>query len=72
VIGVAVGHGRIVREDQIWRANDPRRLKAVRVLAVSGPGGWALVVNLVTGVISAIALKAFTIGSRGWSLERHA
>jgi hypothetical protein len=67
-VGYAVGHGRIVRVGQIWRSNDPRRFKGIRILGV-GDDQVVRVINILTGTISQIALRSFTVGSRGWSLE---
>lgn len=72
---VHVGHGRIVRVGQIWRSNDPRELRAVRILDIppdATPESKAFVQNVVTGKTSSITLRNFTIGTRGWSLEREA
>jgi hypothetical protein len=68
-VGHAIGHGRILRVGQVWRSNDPRRLKAVRILDIVTELRIAEVENILTGKRSLIALQAFTIGSRGWSLE---
>lgn len=69
--GIYTKHGRIVRVGQIWRSNDPRRFRGVRVLT-SYSLTHVKVENIVNGVVSFIALKNFTIGTRGWSLEKEA
>jgi hypothetical protein len=68
-IGYAVGHGRIVRVGQVWRSNDRRRLKAVRILGIDHAAQIVLASNVLTCHVSEIALRNFTIGSRGWSLD---
>jgi hypothetical protein len=70
-VGHAIGHGRIVRIGQIWRSNDPRRFKGIRILSI-GDDQVVRVINILTGTISRIALRSFTVGSRGWSLETRA
>lgn len=69
-VGYAVGHGRTVRVGQVWRANDPRRLKAVRVLGIDDEHHVVVALNLRTFHVTEIALTSFTVGSRGWSLEQ--
>lgn len=63
-------HGRVVRVRQLWRSNDPRRFRIVQVLGFEA--GAVCVQNIVTGKISFIALENFTIGTRGYSLEKEA
>ena len=63
-------HGRSLRPGQLWRSNDARRFRIVRILRVDLARDSALVMNIVTKVQSDISLRAFTIGTRGWSLEK--
>jgi hypothetical protein len=57
-----------LRVGQVWRSNDPRILRGVRILGF-GPFG-AHVENIVTRRQTNIRLDQFCTGTRGWSLER--
>lgn len=70
-MNIALGHGRTIRPGQIWRSNDPRRFRGIRILEVFDDF-TVLVCNIVTRHVSTIAAAHFTIGQRGWSLERDA
>lgn len=64
-------HGRVLRMGQIWQYNDPRELRAVRLIVFfnRARGGFEVTVeNVVTHKHSIINVKHFTIGQRGWSL----
>jgi hypothetical protein len=69
-IGVKAQHGRVVRAGQLWRTNDPRRFRIVRVEKLDLT--CATVRNIVTGQVARIKYEGFTIGVRGMSLEREA
>jgi len=66
-------HGRRVRLGQIWRSNDPRRFRGVRVVGVTSSEASETVVHcedLTTKRPTIILLRSFTVGTRGWSLEK--
>lgn len=68
-------HGRHVRAGQIWRSNDPARIRGVRILGFAPAPWWSTQVavkaeDLVTGRLTFIALDLFTVGPRGWTLEK--
>lgn len=63
-----VGHGRTLIKDQLWRSNDARRFRIVRILHVHADHVY--VMNILTKHTSNIDRRAFTIGVRGWSLEQ--
>lgn len=66
-IAIELMHGRTLKINQLWRSNDARRFRIVRILAIGSFN--ALVQNIVTGKTSDIHLQHFTVGPRGWSLE---
>lgn len=71
--GLAVGHGRVLRLGQVWQHNDPRVLRAVRIIAILQDacypyGVHCICINVQTGRESWIATHNFTVGQRGWSL----
>jgi hypothetical protein len=61
-----------VRVGQVWECNDVRRLRAVRVIAVTqGIEPAAVrVENVMSGKCSRIRRDQFTTGPRGWSLMK--
>lgn len=66
-------HGRVLRAGQIWQSNDPRRLRAVRVVQfLEHPQDEfdVVVENVQTGKQSIIDARNFTVGQRGWSLMK--
>lgn len=67
---VPTGHGRTIALGQVWRHNDPRRLRAVRIVDVDEGLLVAFGKNIVTGKITKIPFRQFTVGREGWSLER--
>ena len=74
---IMLPHGRILSIGQVWESNDERRLRAVRIMGfefhAEDPTMTAVrVKNVVTGKISFILAKNFTIGTRGWSLLKEA
>lgn len=62
--------GRIMRVGQLWRHNDPRRLRVVKIVALHHATQVAHVENVTTQKRSTIPFVDFTIGREGWSLER--
>lgn len=72
-------HGRVLRIGQVWRSNDPRRLRAVRLTCFvpecnvkEGGSMWCFllaVTDIVSGRKSYLKPEAFTIGWNGWSLN---
>ena len=73
--GVQATHGRIVREGQIWRSNDPRRFRGVGIIGFRF-GRQNLMVEAVgitaPHIKTLISINSFTVGPRGWSLEKEA
>lgn len=69
---VCVQQGRRLRVGQVWVSNDPRKLRAVRIVALHpiDPDVDVIVENVVTRKRTTIDAKHFTTGSRGWSLMK--
>lgn len=72
VVGIVASHGRFIKVGQLWQSNDPRKLKAIRIVRVYQGHGCVDVKHLDTGNVTSISVKAFTIGQRGWSLLKEA
>jgi hypothetical protein len=67
---IPLSFGRRLLIGQVWRSNDPRRLRGVEILDVDADLQQAIVLNIVNGVVSHMPFSRFTIGRDGWSLER--
>jgi hypothetical protein len=59
-------HGRFLIEGQVWQANDPRRLDAIRLLKVGARKVVAR--HLISNRVTILKSSAFTVGPKGWSL----
>lgn len=70
--GMLAKHGRVVRVGQIWRANDTRRLRGMRVCAISPLKQRVYGKDIVSGREVLVPLRNFTTGRDGWSLEQEA
>lgn len=68
--GVLAKHGRVVRIGQIWRANDTRRLRGVRVISIDVARRRVAASDIVSQRAATIPLRNFTTGRDGWSLEK--
>lgn len=54
---------------QVWRSNDTRNIRAVRVEDIMTTG-YVGVRNVVTGKTTWIHVDNFRPGARGWSLDK--
>jgi hypothetical protein len=68
--GVPAAHGRVLYMGQIWRSNDPRRLRGVRIIDFDLVRRVVVVGNIVTNKLSEVPIARFTIGREGYSLEQ--
>lgn len=63
-----------LRVGQVWRSNDDRNFRGVRILKLYNGTGrdFVLVENIITKRKTMLHRSSFRTGVRGWSLEQEA